>query len=201
MLTYRRKVVLMSGASCALRLKFPWLAALVVLLAGHTTQALAQEDADDEPFLPGLVANFRDGKGNTASRVDHQLAFCWGETPPDPRLAGGEFRVTWQGRLSIDARGDYRFFLVGAGEAELKVSGKVAVARRPLRSEWTESPAVPLNAEFVPFELSERDIDGDDALLRRYLERIPVIEIDGDEAFELVIDETELRQHLGRVQP
>ena len=27
----------------------------------------------------------------------------------------------------------------------------------------------------VPFELSERDIDGDDALLHRYLERIPVI--------------------------
>ena len=53
----------------------------------------------------------------------------------------------------------------------------------------------------VPFELSERDIDGDDALLRRYLERIPVIEIDGDEAFEFVIDETELRRHLGRVQP
>jgi glutaredoxin len=52
----------------------------------------------------------------------------------------------------------------------------------------------------VPFAFSERDIESDDALLRRYLERIPVIEIDGEEAFELQIDETELRGHLARVQ-
>jgi hypothetical protein len=51
----------------------------------------------------------------------------------------------------------------------------------------------------VPFELHERDIDGDDDLLRRYLERIPVVEIDGEEAFELFVDEGELRRRLGRV--
>jgi mono/diheme cytochrome c family protein len=156
MLTYRRKVVLMSGPSCIAPSRFPWLSVLVVLLAGPTAQAVAQADADDEPFLPGLVANFRDARGHTASRVDHQLAFAWEEAPPDPRLAAGEFTATWQGRLSIDARGDYRFFLVGAGEAELKVGGKVAASRRPLHRGWSESPAVPLNAEFVPFELSFR---------------------------------------------
>ena len=52
----------------------------------------------------------------------------------------------------------------------------------------------------VPFELQERDIEDDDALLRRYLERIPVIEVDGEEAFELLVDETELGQYLARVQ-
>jgi len=52
----------------------------------------------------------------------------------------------------------------------------------------------------VAFDLVERDIEDDDALLRRYLERIPVIEIDGEEAFELLIDETELHRYLGRVQ-
>jgi glutaredoxin len=52
----------------------------------------------------------------------------------------------------------------------------------------------------LAFDLVERDIEDDDALLRRYLERIPVVEIDGDEAFELLIDETELRAHLARVQ-
>ena len=52
----------------------------------------------------------------------------------------------------------------------------------------------------TPFELHERDIETDDALLRRYLERIPVIEIDGEEAFELLVDETELHRHLARVQ-
>ncbi len=51
------------------------------------------------------------------------------------------------------------------------------------------------------FDLLERDIEADDALLRRYLERIPVIEVDGEEAFELLVDEAELRRRLGRVQP
>jgi hypothetical protein len=44
---------------------------------------------------------------------------------------------------------------------------------------------------------AERDIETDDALLRRYLERIPVIAIDGEEAFELVVNERALRARLG----
>jgi Glutaredoxin-like domain (DUF836) len=48
-----------------------------------------------------------------------------------------------------------------------------------------------------PFRFSERDIDVDDELTRRYLERIPVVTIDGAEAFELFVDEPELRRRLG----
>ena len=48
-----------------------------------------------------------------------------------------------------------------------------------------------------PFVLREQDIDGDDALLRAYLERIPVVTIDGVEAFELFVDESELLRRLG----
>ena len=47
-----------------------------------------------------------------------------------------------------------------------------------------------------PFLLEERDIDEDDELLRRYLERIPVIEIDGTEAFELIVDRGRLERRL-----
>jgi glutaredoxin len=50
-----------------------------------------------------------------------------------------------------------------------------------------------------PFGLEERDIERDDALLRAYLERIPVITIDGEEAFELFVDEAELIRRLDRV--
>jgi glutaredoxin len=50
------------------------------------------------------------------------------------------------------------------------------------------------------FAVQERDIDTDDALLRAYLERIPVVTIDGDETFELFVDEGELEQRLGIVQ-
>jgi hypothetical protein len=48
-----------------------------------------------------------------------------------------------------------------------------------------------------PFALHERDIDGNEALLRAYLERIPVVTIDGVEAFELFVDEAELMDRLG----
>jgi glutaredoxin len=47
-----------------------------------------------------------------------------------------------------------------------------------------------------PFALAEVDIDHDERLLRAYLERIPVVTIDGAEAFELVVDEAELRRRL-----
>ena len=37
--------------------------------------------------------------------------------------------------------------------------------------------------------LEERDIEQDEELLRAYLERIPVVTIDGVEEFELFVDE------------
>jgi len=52
-----------------------------------------------------------------------------------------------------------------------------------------------------PFELQERDITEDDALHRAYLERIPVVVVEGVEAFELFVDESALRARLGRVPP
>jgi glutaredoxin len=48
-----------------------------------------------------------------------------------------------------------------------------------------------------PFVLQDRNIEQDDALLRAYLERIPVVTIDGVEAFELFVDPAELAQRLG----
>ena len=48
-----------------------------------------------------------------------------------------------------------------------------------------------------PFVLRERDIDGDEALLRAYLERIPVVTIDGVEVFEFFVDESEMLRRLG----
>ena len=48
----------------------------------------------------------------------------------------------------------------------------------------------------VPFRLEQRDIESDDAWFKRYLERIPVVEIDGHEAFELFVDERQLAEML-----
>ena len=51
----------------------------------------------------------------------------------------------------------------------------------------------------IPFDLVERDITSDDALHRRYLERIPVVEVAGEEVFEFFVDEAELRRRLAIV--
>jgi glutaredoxin len=52
-----------------------------------------------------------------------------------------------------------------------------------------------LQAE-LGFELDEQDISGDDALLRAYFERIPVIALDGEVLFEYFVEESLLRERL-----
>ncbi len=48
----------------------------------------------------------------------------------------------------------------------------------------------------APFELREIDIERDDELFKRYLERIPVVCLDGEELFEFHVDEAALRRRL-----
>jgi glutaredoxin len=56
-----------------------------------------------------------------------------------------------------------------------------------------------LHEEGYRFALREIDIDSDELLLRRYLERIPVIEIDGAVVSELVLDQAAVRARLDTV--
>ena len=49
------------------------------------------------------------------------------------------------------------------------------------------------------FDLTLVDVSIDPLLHRRYGERIPVLEIDGDEAFELIVDPEELDRRLATV--
>ena len=47
-----------------------------------------------------------------------------------------------------------------------------------------------------PFDLVELDIETDERLLRAYLERIPVIALDGEELFDHFVQESVLRERL-----
>jgi glutaredoxin len=51
------------------------------------------------------------------------------------------------------------------------------------------------------FELEEVNIESDDELLRRYLERIPVVEIDGEVISELMLDVEAVEARLGTLSP
>ena len=50
--------------------------------------------------------------------------------------------------------------------------------------------------ERAPFELDEIDIETDGSLVREYGLRIPVVVIDGEEAFEYRVDPAELAARL-----
>jgi Glutaredoxin-like domain (DUF836) len=54
-----------------------------------------------------------------------------------------------------------------------------------------------LRSDGLDFELQEIDIDSDDALHQRYLERIPVVELEGEIVSELLLDADGLRARLG----
>jgi len=51
----------------------------------------------------------------------------------------------------------------------------------------------------VPFDMRRVNIEDDDALLRAYLERIPVVALDGEEVYDYHVDEADLRSRLARV--
>jgi glutaredoxin len=57
-----------------------------------------------------------------------------------------------------------------------------------------------LREEGLELELEEIDIDGDDELLSRYLERIPVVSVDGEQVAELFLDPDALRARLDTVR-
>ena len=50
----------------------------------------------------------------------------------------------------------------------------------------------------IPFDLEEVDITGDDALEERYRERIPVVLVDGEEAFTYFVTPDGLRRRVER---
>jgi glutaredoxin len=58
---------------------------------------------------------------------------------------------------------------------------------------------VALHEEGYRFELHEVDIESHELLLRRHLERIPVVEVDGVEVSELILDRAALEAKLDTV--
>ena len=50
-----------------------------------------------------------------------------------------------------------------------------------------------------PFELREVDVSLDPVLFREYGERIPVLELEGEELFEFHVDEAALMERVDRV--
>jgi len=50
----------------------------------------------------------------------------------------------------------------------------------------------------APFTLHEIDIEADDEVFKRYLERIPVVALDGEELYDFHVDAADLETRLLR---
>jgi glutaredoxin len=61
------------------------------------------------------------------------------------------------------------------------------------------SALVALHGEGYRFSLHEVDIESEELLLRRLLEKIPVVEVDGEVVSELLLDEAAVRARLDTV--
>jgi glutaredoxin len=59
---------------------------------------------------------------------------------------------------------------------------------------------VALHDKGYRFELQEVDIESEELLMRRMLEKIPVVEIDGVVVSELILDEAAVRARLDTVE-
>ena len=59
---------------------------------------------------------------------------------------------------------------------------------------------VAIHDEGVDFDLHEVDIESDELLMRRMLEKIPVVEVDGVVVSELSLDASALRARLDTVR-
>jgi len=73
------------------------------------------------------------------------------------------------------------------------VSTRLVLYSRP-GCHLCEDARVVLERIGEPFE--EVDIESDDDLLKRYLERIPVVALDGQELYDFFVDEQDLRRRV-----
>jgi glutaredoxin len=74
---------------------------------------------------------------------------------------------------------------------------RVVLYSRPICGLCDEARRVLLAArELIPFDLNEVNVESDDALEVEYGIRIPVIEIDGRERFEVTVQRDELLNAL-----
>lgn len=90
--------------------------------------------------------------------------------------------------------------MTGGGSAEPPPGLKVIVYGRPGCHLCEDALAIIERVRSrVPFALEQCDIESDDVLFKRYLERIPVVVVDGEEAFELFVDEQQFERRLSRV--
>ena len=167
--------------------------AIVESLAVRVERALPQTGLDRLAVGGGVAANgpLRERLGAARGRARRPAARAVHRQRGDDRQRRAlrrrrcPIRTTWSSTSTPPASA--RRCRDDATRRPLRPRRAAACATTPARSCCGSAHA-------RPFAFEERDIESDDSLLRAYLERIPVVTIDGVEAFELFVDEAELER-------
>jgi mono/diheme cytochrome c family protein len=117
--------------------------------------SVAQEEAEEEPFQPGLIAKYSDAVSHSFRRLDEAIAFHWDDEAPDAKIAADNFEVHWRGKLFAQGAGEYRLALHASGEVEVKLAGKTVIPRQQAKG-WVFSQPITLEFDRHELEISFR---------------------------------------------
>ncbi len=124
----------------------------LVLLAANPL-IFAQDDFDDDEFVPGLVTTYSSA-GTSLQRIDDDVAFVWGRSSPDHRLPAGRIQALWQGKLMLKAAGTYRFYAHLQGKVSLRLDGQEVLSGTQAEPGWIRG--APREFDFGEFPLEVR---------------------------------------------
>jgi glucose/arabinose dehydrogenase/cbb3-type cytochrome oxidase cytochrome c subunit len=134
---------------------------LLALLSISLLNFSAAQEDDEEPYLPGLIATYRDSNSLSVQRIDRAISFSRQNRPPDRRLVAGHFTANWQGRLLSQANGAYKLYAYVAGHVRITLNEIVlleAIAQKPA---WVAGGPLDLSYGYhdlrVEYESSEAD--------------------------------------------
>lgn len=115
--------------------------------------ANAQDDPDEEPYIPGLIAEFQQSNLPSVQRLESVVAGSSSQRP-DERLRSGElFTVTYRGLLEIPDDGSYQLHLHGNGSVRLVLNGKTLIAAEKMTG-WKSSAAQQFTFGSLPIEVT-----------------------------------------------
>src|SRR5262245_56583972 len=121
---------------------------LVTVVCGALSRsAIAQEDSEESPYRPGLIATYT-ADAKSVERTDEVITFDWQDAACDPRLPVGQFTATWKGRLWVRGAGSFRLQCYVQGEVAVKLAGQTIITGHVDQPQWLASPTLELEFDY-----------------------------------------------------
>jgi hypothetical protein len=113
----------------------------------------AQEEEEEEPYLPGLIAEYRQAGREPVRRLDAALSTRWTDRPDERLVAGKPVTVVWRGMLLVPDDGPYQLHVHGQGGVKIELVGKSIVEQRNVAG-WASSTPQTLTYGPAPIQVT-----------------------------------------------